>query len=91
MKINTFKNDRKCDGPVVVISPNPNKGNFILKINGYSNNEGKMEIYSSQGHLLYSSAIVSDCQNVSFTNRKGLYFIMVYIDGKHYSEKMFLY
>ncbi|MCK9236320.1 MAG: S8 family peptidase, partial [Acholeplasmataceae bacterium] len=57
----------------ILIYPNPNKGNFTINIQGELSNNAKVEIYSSDGSLKYSSAIVSKQQNIVFTQTPGIY------------------
>jgi subtilisin family serine protease len=74
----------------ILIYPNPNKGNFIINIQGELSNNAKVEIYSLDGRLKYSSAIVSKQQNIVFTQTPGIYLIRIYNNEKNYTEKIIL-
>lgn len=72
------------------VFPNPNKGNFTINIQGELSNNAKVEIYSLDGSLKYSSAIVSKQQNIIFTQTPGMYLIRIYNNEKKYTEKIIL-
>lgn len=80
----TENNDR------IIIYPNPNKGNLIIKIQGGLSSQAKVEIYSLSGSLKFSSAIISKQQNIIFTQAPGTYLIRVYNNEKYYTEKIIL-
>ena len=74
----------------IIISPNPNKGNFIIDIQGDLSNNAKVEIYGLDGSLKYSSAIISKQYNVVFTQNPGTYLVRIYNNEKYYTEKIIL-
>lgn len=74
----------------IIIYPNPNKGNFIINIQGDLSDDAKVEIYSIDGNLKYRSAIISKQHNVIFTSISGLYLIRIYNNNKYYTEKIIL-
>lgn len=89
--ISQFDNiDNTVNIEQISIYPNPNKGNFTINIQGELSNNAKVEIYSLDGSLKYSSAIVSKQQNIIFTQTPGMYLIRIYNNEKKYTEKIIL-
>jgi len=74
----------------IIIFPNPNKGNFIIDVQGDLSNNAKAEIYGLDGSLKYSSAIISKQHNVVFTQISGTYLVRIYNNEKYYTEKIIL-
>lgn len=61
-----------------------------LIFKGELSNNAKVEIYSSDGSLKYSSAIVSKQQNIVFTQTPGIYLKRIHHNDKSYIEKIIL-
>ena len=82
--------DKVENNEQIIIYPNPNKGNFVINIQGELSSQAKVEIYSLSGSLKYSSAIISKQQNIFFTQTPGTYLIRVYNNEKYYTERIIL-
>ena len=82
--IDKYKDD------TVVISPNPNEGNFIITLSGELEPNAAFEIYSENGKLLYKSAIIENNQNVIFTDNSGIYIIKIINGKKMYTDRFVL-
>ncbi len=74
----------------IAIYPNPNRGNFVVKIDGELNNNTIIELYSIYGTLLYRSMVRSNLQNITFTESPGVYIVKVYNEGRIFTEQIIL-
>jgi hypothetical protein len=73
----------------ILIYPNPNNGNFQLKIEGLTNTETELIIYSSEGKVVYNEFFITQpnySEAIFLDNRlsKGLYFLCL----KSYNDSM---
>ena len=82
--INKYKED------TVIISPNPNEGNFIITLSGELEPNAAFEIYIENGKILYKSAIKENNQNVVFTDKPGVYIIKIINGKKTYTDRFVL-
>jgi ELWxxDGT repeat protein len=70
----------------ILIAPNPNSGAFTITIDQINENS-KIEIFNSVGHLIYSEDLNSSTQTISLNNiSSGIYFVRVG-DGNNYAEQ----
>ena len=66
---------------VIKIFPNPNNGNFIIKIDGEVSNTINVHIYNISGQKIYEDKINSKTKSIFLPNIKdGVYFIKLFND-----------
>jgi hypothetical protein len=80
----------KPDDETVVISPNPNEGNFIISLSGNLEDNAVFEIFNLNGQVLYKSSIMENNQNVVFTDSPGVYVIKIINGKKTYIDRFIL-
>ncbi len=73
------------------VYPNPNNGNFNLKISAPLNSGMKMEklkIYNLLGEIVYSDQLPTTNYQLSTNLQSGIYILNVFAEGKNYTEKI---
>ena len=74
----------------IVIYPNPTHGNFIVHIPKTDFSHANIEIQDIRGVSVFTSAIYTFNQNISFTKNSGIYIVKVTIDNVIYSKRIVL-
>jgi len=73
---------------VAVIYPNPNNGEFTIKLLD-NNSNTSFQIYNSTGSLFMSHQMIDGQETVNI-DVKGVYLIVFNVNGKHFYSKVFV-
>lgn len=73
----------------IKVFPNPNNGEFQIKIPNYIN--GKLQIYSNLGQLILNEKLTTDNTYISLKDKKsGIYIIRIQTEKNTFTEKIIL-
>jgi hypothetical protein len=73
----------------LTVYPNPNSGEFELKLNYAENQNTKIEMYNITGDLIYTAHLTSDQIKIKMdTISSGVYFIKALSDHKEHTKKI---
>ncbi len=76
---------------VIKIFPNPNNGNFTIKIDGQVNNTINVQIYNISGQKIYEDKINSKIKSIALPNiKEGVYFIKLFNDQINSIKKIII-
>jgi hypothetical protein len=73
--VNGFETDKKIN--LINLYPNPTSGFFTIEGFGYSSLTNEIEIYNSQGVLVYSQKLDSGTTTINISLSKGIYLVKV--------------
>lgn len=74
----------------ISIHPNPCRGNFFVNTTGKVEQNASIEIFNLHGQLVFNSKLITNNQNISFTDKPGIYLIKVYNGDTVYLNKIIL-
>ena len=75
------------------IFPNPNNGNFTIRLNQNDEQQGLLNIYNSAGKLVYSKQVRYSDGIISVPNAglsKGTYFLQIITKGQQAFQTLFV-
>jgi hypothetical protein len=87
--------NRLIDGILFEVFPNPNNGNFIVKMTSAKEENLNLRILNNQGKVVFEEMNIGSIQvfsrEVNLSDfSEGLYFISLYSSEKNYIEKMII-
>lgn len=71
-----------------MVYPNPNNGNFILKLGNITDKADSIEIYTVNGQLIYKKIEVLNYNQIELNVSKGIYLLKLSKTGKNSYEKI---
>jgi hypothetical protein len=75
-----------------VLYPNPNKGNFIVRFNPYSNDDVKINVYDMRGRQIFEKSYANNSafnQEINLDKaQSGVYLVTIANGGKKTTERI---